>query len=99
MICRHCGHRFAANWQVSGAPGGQEAPGTFLLCGAVFAVLGGGLVAGGLAFKAFWPGAVGLGLSAGALFAWSQVFVAWYDCWDVYCPECKARARVWPWSR
>ena len=90
---------FAANWQVDCAPGGQEAPGTFLLCGALVAALGAGMLCAGIGIGSLWVGGLGLGLVVGALFAWSQVFVAWIDCWGVGCPSCKAEARVWPWSR
>jgi hypothetical protein len=99
MVCRNCGHRFAANYLVDGAPGGQEAPGTFLILGVFLLVLGAGLLGASIAWETLWVGALGLGLVVGALFAWSQVLVAWADCWDVPCPKCKAKLRVRPWSR
>lgn len=91
MKCPECGNRFAVNWQVDCAPGGQESPGTFTIVGAIFFVPS--LVC--LALK-WWI--VGFGLLAITGFVWLQACVAWVDCRKTYCPDCKAKVRVWPWS-
>ena len=41
---------------------------------------------------------MGFGLLAITGFVWLQACVAWDDCRKTYCPNCKAKVRVWPWS-
>lgn len=91
MRCPECGNRFAVNWQVACSPGGQESPGTFTILGAVFFVPA--LVC---LLAGFWL--VALALIAISGFVWLQAIVAWFDCRDAVCPDCKAKVTVFPWS-
>ena len=91
MKCHRCGERFPANLAVSCYPGGQEAPGTFLVitarCGPYRTVL--------LALRVrVWPFVV-FGIAA---FVGLQVAVAFFDCRNSKCPKCDAPARIRPWS-
>ena len=99
MTCPHCGERFAANWRVDCAPGGQEAPGTFLIVGCVVAALSGLLTKAAWALDWFPLKVAGPVLLLGALFAWSQVPIAWHDCRNAGCAECRKPVRVRFWSR
>lgn len=92
MRCPQCKKPFAANWQVDCAPGGQEAPGTFLIVAALCLAVGGFVH---LLSIAVWPWV----LYAIAGFVLVQVGVAWLDCREAYCPRCSFKVRVWPWSR
>ncbi|MFH5806495.1 hypothetical protein [Alienimonas sp. DA493] len=98
MICPHCGERFAANWEVDCAPGGQEAPGTFLIVGGVIAAVSAALTAAAWLLGWFPLKVAGPTLMLGALFAWSQVPIAWLDCRKSGCPECRRPVRVRFWS-
>ena len=91
MKCSNCGHQFKANWQVNCSPGGQEAPGLFLLIGAVFFVVG-------LILDFGWDSNWCWAFYPIAAFVWLQCWVAYGDCEQVYCPECKHPARIFPWS-
>ena len=91
MRCPQCQNRFAANWQVHCGPGGQEAPGTFLIVASL--CLGVGVALYLLAIK-LWP-YVFFGFAG---FVLLQVGVAWVDCRGAYCPRCNFKVRVWPWS-
>jgi hypothetical protein len=92
MRCPQCQERFKANWQVDCAPGGQEAPATFLIVASICFGLGAvlHLLAGGL-----WPWV----LYGIVVFVLVQVGVAWTDCCGTCCPRCEFKVRVWPWSR
>ena len=91
MKCPNCQKLFDANWQLD-HQGGQEAPGTFLVIG--FAVAGAGI---GLHYFgiSIWPWVL-YGIAG---FVLLQAMVAWMDCSGTYCPECKFKVRVWPWSK
>jgi hypothetical protein len=80
------------NWLVDCGPGGQEAPGTFLMIALLFLPVGGVLHVFGVEICPW----VCYGF---AVFLLLQVVVAWSDCWGVYCPQCRCKMRVWPWSR
>ncbi|QDT16499.1 hypothetical protein [Alienimonas californiensis] len=99
MICPHCGERFPANWQVDCAPGGQESPGTFLIVGAVVALISAALTAAAWRLDWFPLQVAGPALMLGALFAWSQAPIAWLDCRKSGCPACRRPVRVYLWSR
>ena len=91
MRCKACGHRFAVNCYVGHAPGGQQAPGDFLLV----ALAGVGLAG----ISLIWGGIVLMTIGiVTALVAASQIPVAMIDCRG-RCPKCEAKYGVFPWSR
>ena len=93
MKCHNCGEKFPANRAVACSPGGQEAPGTFLVISLVLIVVGCALLALGVKYWHY----VAFGA---ALFVGIQVVVAFFDCrnpWST-CPKCDAPAKVRPWS-
>ena len=91
MKCRHCGTNFPVNIAISGGPGGQEEPGTFLVV--TIALVLATLVLLYLQVR-YWPWFT----SGLAGFVGLQVFVAWMDCRSARCPECQAPAVPRPWS-
>jgi Na+-translocating ferredoxin:NAD+ oxidoreductase RnfA subunit len=91
MKCHKCGQKFPANLAVSKSPGGQEAPGIFLVITFVLALAGTIL----LALKVqVWPLVV-FGVAAFVAF---QVAMAFFDCRNSKCPKCDAPASIRPWS-
>ncbi len=91
MQCPHCGERFPVNLALSCGPGGQEAPGTFLVITGILIVLSLVLVALGIRY---WPWFSG-GLAG---FVGLQTGVAYIDCRRAQCPKCHTPARVKPWA-
>jgi hypothetical protein len=92
MTCPQCHERFPANREVACAPGGQEAPGTFLIVAAAIYALGAVLHLGAVGV---WPWVL---YSIGG-FVLLQAGVAWIDCRGASCLRCGCRVRVWLWSR
>lgn len=91
MKCHQCGEKFPANLAVSCSPGGQEAPGTFMVIALLSLAVGSVLVVKGVKY---WP-YVAFGVAG---FVAVQVVVAFFDCRNSECPNCKAKARIRPWS-
>lgn len=91
MKCHKCGTKFPANRAVRCTPGGQEAPGTFLIIAVPFIVVGLVLLALG---AAIWP-YVFLGIGG---FVGVQIAVAFSDCSASKCPTCEEPAKIRPWS-
>lgn len=92
MKCHKCGTKFRANRGAQCGPGGQEAPGTFLIIALPFILVGLALL---VLDVAMWP-YVFLGIGG---FIGVQVAVALSDCSRSTCPTCDEPARVKPWSR
>ena len=91
MKCHHCGTPFPANRAVRCSPGGQEAPGTFLIIAVPFIVAGLVLLALGVEI---WPWVL-LGIGG---FVGLQIAVAHSDCSRSTCPACNEPAKIRPWS-
>jgi hypothetical protein len=72
--------------------GGQEAPRTFFLFGAVLLVIGMGLRESG---RPHWSWFF---IAAGAL-AFLLVLNSCVTYWGTACPRCNQKCRAWPWSR
>lgn len=91
MKCHKCGEKFPANLAVSCSPGGQEAPGIFLVITMALIVAGFALMISGIKYWHF----VAFGA---AVFVGTQIVVAFFDCRNSSCPKCNAPAKVRPWS-
>lgn len=90
MKCHNCGEKFPANRDLQ-CMGGQEAPGTFLVITLALVIVGLALMYLGIKY---WPYVVfGVAGLVGV-----QVVVALVDCRRSKCPQCKAPAKVMPWS-
>ena len=91
MRCKNCGTKWSC--EISEAPGGNNAPGVFLIAGSAFAV-----VAIALHHFHIWR-IVQIIAAGGAVLSLGYLPLCIWECWKFrHCPKCSRAHVVWPWS-